>query len=487
MERALRKFSQLCAGLCGVASLAVASGLSSTVQAADVYGGFPVTLQGYTGSAKDSVSYKGQIARHVLHDSLKKLAGTGNGGANPELLARMMAYYEGKDAGRAIIAPTSNGAFAIAQAGVDDISKNRELASKTYKGVITGWPNNLTGPEVVKFWIEKASAADKGYDTANGYNYAQLISKFIMGAVFYNQVVDGYLDEGLAADKKPNDKPYSDGAPYTGKEHSWDEAFGYFGTPAHTLLLTAQDIYDINKVGGKDPKATLAKADYNKDGKVDLYTEMAFGPAYYAAGFDASVYDKGNGTQYLHTITKAFLEGRRLIVAANGRKLTETQRSELRRYAETIETNWERVLAEAAFKYAGSVYKDLEKLQAVVEAKGDTDKVLKGYINHWGELKGFSLALQTGRKNLGETAVSLNRLIGYGPVMPNRSQVIDVDSQGNYVKGEAPPLGEYMLHMVKVQKLMADEFGVSARNNDVMAGMADLMKKLGPKSSAEND
>ena len=50
----------------------------------------------------------------------------------------------------------------------------------------------------------------------------QLISKFIMGAVFYNQVVDNYLDEKLSADKKPNDKPYKKGAAYTGKEHSWD-------------------------------------------------------------------------------------------------------------------------------------------------------------------------------------------------------------------------------------------------------------------------
>ena len=178
-------------------------------------------------------------------------------------------------------------------------------------------PNNMTGPELVEFWIDKAASTKGGVDFANGYDYGQLISKFILGAVPYNQAVDGYLDENLGPDKKPNDKPYSDGAPYTGKEHSWDEAFGYFGTPAHTMRLTPKDVYDIAKRKG----GALAAADFNKDGVVDLKTEMTFGPAYYAAGFDASVYDKGNATRYLHTITAAFLDGRELLTAAGGEKI----------------------------------------------------------------------------------------------------------------------------------------------------------------------
>jgi len=481
----VNKFNRMSTGLCGFAWLLAVSAPAQADE--NVYAGFPVTVKGYAGSAKDSVSYKGQIARQVLHDSLKKLAGSGNGSPDPALKAQMLAYFDGKAPGRAILAPVTNGSFVIQQTMVDDISKDRDLASKTYKGAIAGWPNGMTGPEVVRFWIDKASAADKGFDLANGYSYAQLISKFIMGATFYNQVVDGYLDEGLAADKKPNDQPYSDGAAYTGKEHSWDEAFGYFGAPAHALLLSATDIVDINKLGNKNPEAVLAKADYDRDGKIDLYREMAFGPAYYAAGFDASVAGKDNSTDYLRAIARAFLDGRKLLVAAKGEKLTEAQRGALRGYAAAIESNWEKVLAEATFKYAGETYKDLEKLQIIIEANGDTGKVLKDYVNHWGELKGFSLGLQAGRKNLGETAVALNRLIGFGPVLVNQSQVVDIDSKGNYVKGEAPSLGEYMLHMLKVQKLMVDQFGVRARNHDVLAGMADLAKKLGSGKSAEND
>ena len=48
--------------------------LSATaIAAGDTYSGFPVTLKGYSGDKKTSVRYSGQAARHVLHNSLKKI------------------------------------------------------------------------------------------------------------------------------------------------------------------------------------------------------------------------------------------------------------------------------------------------------------------------------------------------------------------------------------------------------------------------------
>ncbi len=470
---------KICAGAAGIALAGVVAGAAW----ADgmVYSGFPVTVKGYEGKKTTSVSYTGQIARHALHDSLKKLAGMGNGEPNPGLKARMTAYYSGKDAGRKILAPATKGEFAVKQSAVDGISKGKNLAGKTYRAAVAGMPNGMTGPELVAFWIDKASSANKGFDAANGYDYGQLISKFIMGAVFYNQAVDGYLDEYLGAAKKPNDKPYKKGAAYTGKEHAWDEAFGYFGAPAHTLNLTPKQVYDIAK------RRDAAAADANKDGKIDLKSEMTFGPAYYAAGFDASVYDKGNKTSYLHGITKAFLDGRKLLASAKGEKLTDAQRETLMGHAATISANWEKVLAEATFKYAGSVYKDMVKLKTIVDANGDPAKAFRAYAKHWGELKGFSLALQAGKNNLGETATRLNRMIGAGPLLLNASQVVDIDSKGNYVRDQGPGWGEYMLHMAKIQKLLIDKFGVKARNNDVTGEMKALSDSLGDKASAEND
>jgi len=147
-------------GLLGSA-VAVLSVAACTTTDTGMYGSFPITVKNYSGTSTNSVSYTGQIARHTLHESLKKLAGKGNGKSNPGLKAKMMSYYAGKDAGRSILAPTGNSSFPVMQSGVDQISKKKNLAGKTYKGTISGMPNQMTGPDLVKFWIGKASSAKK--------------------------------------------------------------------------------------------------------------------------------------------------------------------------------------------------------------------------------------------------------------------------------------------------------------------------------------
>ena len=97
------------------------------------------------------------------------------------------------------------------------------------------------------------------------------------------------------------------------------------------------------------------------------------------------------------------------------------------------------------------------------------------------------MALQTGKSNIGEVAVKLNRMIGFGPVLPNGSQVVDIDSNGDFIKDQGQTMGEYMSHMLKIQRLMVEEYGVKARVNDKLAGLEGLMKKVGKGDSAEND
>ena len=430
----------------------------------DVYGPWPVTVKGYTGDKTNSTSYTGQMARHVLHDSLKSLSSKGDAEA-------MMSYFVGSDNDLTIIAPASKGDFIFKQSSVNEISKGKNLSGKTYKGIINGWPGNMTGPEVLEFMIKKAAESPKGYDASTGYNYPQLISKFAMGAVFYNQAVDSYLDEKLAPDVKPNNKPYKDGAYYTGKEHVWDEAWGYWGAAAHSLRLSAEENYNVAK------KKDMASADFNGDGVVDIKSEYIFAHAYYASSFD-----KGGKTNYLETITKAFIHGREIIAFANGRSLNFDERSKLLAHRDIIISNWEKVIAESVFKYAGEVYEDMIRLES-----DSSEKNIANYAKHWGEAKGFAMALQCGKNNLGETAVKLNRMMGFGPVLMNSSQVIGVDSTGNYIKDQSQEWDDYKLHMLKIQQLMVDEFGVVARSHDQLSGMAALAAKLGSSDSAEND
>ena len=45
--------------------------------------------------------------------------------------------------------------------------------------------------------------------------------------------------------------------------------------------------------------------------------------------------------------------------------------------AGVICSNWEKVIAEAVFKYAGSVYNDITKLEELVASNSDTKKALE--------------------------------------------------------------------------------------------------------------
>lgn len=453
-------------------SIVVAASVTLTSQShAAVYADFPITVKNYTGNKSHSEAYTGQIARHSLHNSAKKLVSKGAS------LEQTRAYFNAKNEGRKIIDPASKEGFPVLETHVDEISKDKNLSGKAYKGLISGMPGSLTGVELLDLMMEKAATTQNGFDPLTGYDYTQLISKFTMGAVFYNQAVDNYLDEKLAADVNSNGKAYKEGKPYTGKEHVWDEAFGYFGAPAHTMELTAADVYDI----AKQKADSFDKADYNKDGKVSLVTEMAFAHAYYAAAFD-----KGGKTTYLHTIVQAFIDGRNLITSADGEALTSSQRSELMAYAQVIKTQWQRLIAEAVFKYAGSVYGDIEKLEIIIAANGDVVQIYRTYAKHWGELKGFALALETGGVNLGETGVKMNRLLGYSPVLLGNTQVKTL-VDGEFVQSSSVSLSEYRVQMIKLQKLMIDGFAVEAREKDVTANLADLVDSLGQAMAAEND
>jgi hypothetical protein len=447
-----------------ISLLASVSTLSSQAVAGDVYGPYPTTLKGYAGDKTNSVSYSGQVGRHLLHNSLKKAIGNGAS------LDEMNAYFNGSENELTLLDPKTSVSFRVDVTNINDVSKTN-LSGKAFKGEIGGWPGNMSGKAVLENMIVKASQVEKGYDSAHGYDYAQLVSKFTMGAVFYHQACDNYLDEKLTADNKPNNKPYKDGAYYTGKEHSWDEGFGYWGAAAHGAKLSPRQNYDIAK------KKDMASADANGDGVVNLESEMNYAHAYYASAFD-----KGGQTNYYNTITKAFIDGREIIANANGAALIDSERFDLQAHARTICSNWERVIAEAVFKYAGSVYADIEKLRA---NSGDA-KAYRTYVKHWGELKGFALSLHTGKFSLGSLGAELDALIGYGPVLMNGTQVSSLDATGAYQMAGASVDG-YMVNMLKVQNLMAEEFGIVAKNNDKLAGISNLAEALGLANSAEND
>ena len=79
--------------------------------------------------------------------------------------------------------------------------------------------------------------------SANGVEYAQLIEKVIMGAVFEYQALNVYFgDAKMNVDNTTAVDP-ANGLYYTTMQHHWDEAFGYFGVPVDFPTTPATDFW----------------------------------------------------------------------------------------------------------------------------------------------------------------------------------------------------------------------------------------------------
>lgn len=67
--------------------------------------------------------------------------------------------------------------------------------------------------------------------SANGFDYAEMIEKTIMGAVFLYQATQVYFGDSKMNVDNTTAVNHSGGQYYTQMEHHWDEAFGYFNVP----------------------------------------------------------------------------------------------------------------------------------------------------------------------------------------------------------------------------------------------------------------
>ena len=73
----------------------------------------------------------------------------------------------------------------------------------------------------------------------------------------------------------------------------------------------------------------------------------------------------------------------------------------------------------------------------------------------------------------------MNRLIGFSPVHLDGNQVSGIDGNGSYQTSSGSSMAEYMVHMVKLQALLGDTFGLQARKNDATSELADLIESVG--------
>jgi hypothetical protein len=426
-------------------------------------GGHPMGMGGATTGVyafdsqwtpgESSVSNSGQMARHALIAGLKAqlqgLQARIDDESNPyvpqsgDVVLLLDLFFSCPDAacGQETLAFMGLDA-PVSQRVFDDIAAEKNLVGKlagndaggqhaewTVAGAMVGWGDETPAGLVQWIFQEMEAAAiarangvyatdPSGaeiatlYVTGTGLDLAELLQKFLLGAIAFSQGADDYLDDdttekGLLAD---NTQPV-EGKPYTALEHNWDEGFGYFGA--------ARDFaaYTDDEIAGKGGRSEYAHGyhDTNGDGEIDLRRELNWGHAVNAAKRDRSA---TTALDLTRDAFDAFVAGRALITVAGG-ALSEAQRVELGRHRDQALQAWEKAIAATVIHYLNAMLGDIED-------GGD----FATYAKHFSELKGFALSFQFNRRSPlmsddGADFAELHRLLGTRPAPRDADDIAD--------------------------------------------------------------
>lgn len=170
-----------------------------------------------------NVNYSGQTTRILMLDEIGTYMTTGNT-MNTVLDAQKL-----KD-----MYANANSQFTDAALNADSkqlknktFSLDQPLFDAYFDTLAINSQSTIAGTNGTAGVVTSSTNSSKKYlQGANGVEYAQVIKKGLMGAVFYYQAMDSYL-ANLNIDDNTNIVA-GDG---TTMEHHFDEAFGYFGAP----------------------------------------------------------------------------------------------------------------------------------------------------------------------------------------------------------------------------------------------------------------
>jgi len=395
-----------------------------------------------------SVSYGGQIARHVLLAELKSDIGaiTDFVDTTPDApvdaayyKAEYLDYWYKFNESEGINEHNITSHMPVLQTTYDDISSGKNLFGKVagQDPVVgetacwtefVGWEGMDSPDALINFFFdliaERAAArADGAGDeypvhlTPQGHDLNQLINKTLICSVVFSQVADDYLDEGLT---KNNTEMYKGTKNYTALEHAWDEGFGYYGAPRDFSMYTDEEL------AGKGGAPEMQKAfDSDEDGFIDLKSEWAVGTGGAVAGAKRDLGSQ-TGTTLNDDAYAALLAGRQWIVdTAPGNEdgtLDGDQLAELRGVAQVVVDNYEASMAATVVHYINDTLGDY-----------NADELnFSDLAKHWGEMKGYSLCFQfspagpLGPNNTADFA-TLQGLLGTAPALGDDVEAYKAD------------------------------------------------------------
>lgn len=194
------------------------------------------------------------------------------------------------------------------------------------------------------------TGSKKRHVSVNGLEYAEILEKGIYGAMIYDQMVDDYLRPSQAGTQNSNGNNQGQaGTDYategTGRQHSFDEAFGYFGANPLTYPNTS------NTSNGDG----VFIANYTFDFSAKIETATGINPA--------------------KKIMDAFILGRSVLKAGEGATAANetTNESYYNAARSDIKLYLEVGLAAGAYHYLNKAIEDItdeDKLHHLSEALG---------------------------------------------------------------------------------------------------------------------
>ena len=379
------------------------------------------TVYSYSGSiteGESSVSYTGQTARHILMLGMvdAMVALTERPGEEAAIDAELSFFMNGDGAdGTPHGFTVKGGETVIPGPTYGDISTGKNLDGKIAGGNVQGggetsrlisdffgWEDGMDGDplpiELVNHFIDRLAAEASDGNTpsistidgpvaldtptidAAGRDYRQLTQKFLSGAVSFSQGTNDYFQTDYA-----NALTQEGTKSYTAGEHDFDEAFGYYGASRNI------GDYTDDEAAGKGGREGFGNGynDTNGDGSIDIRSEIVLGHAQNCAKRDRG---SDGATDFSQDAFDAFLIGRQILDnAAKAGTLTAEAQSALNSQISIASKAWEKCIAATVVHYINDVSADMGEYQAPDFASLGNFKTM---AKHWGEMKGFALALQ---------------------------------------------------------------------------------------------
>lgn len=351
-------------------------------------------------TGESSVSYQGQICRHVLITALKnavqdevEIAGQEyRGDAVPYLddtIVGARAAQQTQDIlGTALPQPADHDTLGELcgtkhldekLAGNDTVTDFKDWNSE-FQGVSGETSAEAFLRRLIRDVSEQAELGTHAtgaphYVSPEGLDYAQYIQKFLLMAVAFAQGTDDYLDDDvagkglLAAYEQDGTKPYAK------LEHQFDEGYGYFG--AARAYADRSDAANRSGV-----------VDDNNDGFIDLNAEHNFGASTNAAKRDEGS-DPASRTDFTGDAFTAFRTGRAIIAREqlNLADMSEQARNDLLEARNAAVAAWEAAIAATVVHYINDTLADLDAIDTGAFDIADLAK-------HFTEMKAFALGLQ---------------------------------------------------------------------------------------------